>query len=148
MLNLLYVLDVNNNIPEENNLDNINDLNDISDINENIEVHNQENIIIENENQDEEKDIITSEIESNIDEELPYSKNDDIPIVGIDDLEKNENISDTKFKEGDKIYNKKYGNGTIEKILKCNDKYLFSIQFDKHGRKLLNPQLANIKVIE
>ena len=148
MLNLLDVLDVNNNIPEENNLDNINDLNDISDINENIEVHNQENIIIENENQDEEKDIITSEIESNIDEELPYSKNDDIPIVGIDDLEKNENISDTKFKEGDKIYNKKYGNGTIEKILKCNDKYLFSIQFDKHGRKLLNPQLANIKVIE
>ena len=51
------------------------------------------------------------------------------------------------FKEGDRIHNKKYGNGTIEKILKCNDKYLFSIQFDEHGRKLLNPQLANIEPI-
>ena len=65
----------------------------------------------------------------------------------IADLEENENTCDTKFKEGDRIHNKKYGNGTIEKILKCNDKYLFSIQFDEHGRKLLNPQLANIEPI-
>ncbi|UKI40797.1 MAG: hypothetical protein L6V95_11830 [Candidatus Melainabacteria bacterium] len=59
----------------------------------------------ENENKNE--DIITSEIENNITEQLPYSQNDDIPIVGVDDLEENENTCDTKFKEGDRIHNKK-----------------------------------------
>ena len=157
MLNLLDVLDVEENLPEEHDeiglddnevaddINNADETNEAVQINENIDAQNQEDTIFENENKNE--DIITSEIENNITEQLPYSQNDDIPIVGVDDLEENENTCDTKFKEGDRIHNKKYGNGTIEKILKCNDKYLFSIQFDEHGRKLLNPQLANIEPI-
>lgn len=169
MLNLLDVLEVNDNIPQENEINDLDTLSEISDINElndvnyeneNIEIEHQDDMIFENKEEEEEKeenvvvdddvdeDIILSEIENNTKEELPYSNNDDIPIVGIDNLDKNENINDTNFKEGDRIHNKKYGNGTIEKILKCNDKYLFSIQFDEHGRKLLNPQLANIESVK
>lgn len=170
MLNLLDVLDVEENLPEEHDeiglddnevADDINNADETSETvetNENIEIPNQNEAMFENEkvetenlNAEEspvsEEQIVTSEIETNDIEELPYSQNDDIPIVGVDDLEENENTCDTKFKEGDRIHNKKYGNGTIEKILKCNDKYLFSIQFDEHGRKLLNPQLANIEPI-
>lgn len=147
MLNLLDVLEVNDNIPEETT---ISDEEDIEQEEENFsdieikesEINQAEENIEENLDENIEESIV-----ENI-KELPYSKNDEIPIVGIDDLGKNESTSNTKFKEGDRIHNKKYGNGTIEKILKCNDKYLFSIQFEEHGRKLLNPQLANIESVE
>ncbi len=172
MLNLLDVLDVNENLPEENDQSNIADnvddaenndeISESGETNENIEVQNQSEAILENEevetetkdtdNEEEtaytqEEEVVSSEIENNDIENLPYSENDDIPIVETEDLDLVQH-NDTKFKEGDRIHNKKYGNGTIEKILKCNDKYLFSIQFDEHGRKLLNPQLANIEPVK
>ena len=108
-----------------------------------------ENVNIEEESKDSKEEKIEEIQESQkTQEELPYSQNDNIPIVNTDDLNEEDKKDYTKFREGDKIYSKKYGTGTIEKILSCNDKYLFSIQFEEQGRKLLNPQLAVVELVE
>ena len=49
-------------------------------------------------------------------EELPYSQNDNIPIVNTDDLNEEDKKHDTKFRGPDKIYSEKCAAETIEKI--------------------------------
>lgn len=51
----------------------------------------------------------------------------------------------TKFKEGNFVYHAKYGRGIIEKIITYGTKTLCSIEFDNVGRRLLDPNLADIK---
>lgn len=51
------------------------------------------------------------------------------------------------FNEGDTVKHEKYGLGVIKKIIGYGNKKLCSIQFDKVGRRLLDPQLAVIEKV-
>ena len=51
------------------------------------------------------------------------------------------------FAEGNIVYHEKYGKGIIEKVISYGSKTLCSIQFDNIGRRLLDPNLADLKQI-
>lgn len=54
---------------------------------------------------------------------------------------------DTHLNEGNFVYHAKYGKGIVEKIITYGNKTLCSIQFDNVGRRLLDPNLADIQLV-
>lgn len=56
-------------------------------------------------------------------------------------------VAKNTFKEGNFVYHAKYGKGIVEKIITYGNKTLCSIQFDNVGRRLLDPNLADIQLI-
>ena len=59
----------------------------------------------------------------------------------------NSGVDITKYKEGMKIYHKKFGEGVIQKIESEGDDYKLDIQFDKSGHKRLMAKFANLEII-
>ena len=53
----------------------------------------------------------------------------------------------SKYKEGQRIYHKKFGEGTINKIEEGGEDYKIDISFDKAGHKRLMAKFANLEVI-
>lgn len=52
-----------------------------------------------------------------------------------------------KVAEGNIVYHEKYGRGVVEQIITYGKKTLCSIQFDNIGRRLLDPNLADLKQV-
>lgn len=52
------------------------------------------------------------------------------------------------YKEGQRIYHKKFGEGTIQKIEEEGDDYKLDIQFDKSGHKRLMAKFAGLEILE
>lgn len=52
-----------------------------------------------------------------------------------------------KVAEGNIVYHQKYGRGVVEQIISYGRKTLCSIQFDNIGRRLLDPNLADLKQV-
>ena len=59
----------------------------------------------------------------------------------------NSGVDITKYKEGMRIYHKKFGEGIIQKIEAEGDDYKLDIQFDKSGDKRLMAKFANLEII-
>ena len=59
----------------------------------------------------------------------------------------NSGVDVTKYKEGMRIYHKKFGEGIIQKIEAEGDDYKLDIQFDKSGHKRLMAKFANLEII-
>ena len=59
----------------------------------------------------------------------------------------NSEIDITRYKEGMRIYHKKFGEGIIQKIEAEGDDYKLDIQFDKSGHKRLMAKFANLEII-
>ena len=59
----------------------------------------------------------------------------------------NEGTDITKYKEGQRIYHKKFGEGTINKIEEEGEDYKLDISFDKAGHKRLMAKFANLEII-
>ena len=53
----------------------------------------------------------------------------------------------TKYKEGQRIYHKRFGEGNISKIEPEGDDLKLDIQFDKVGHKRLMAKFANLEII-
>ncbi len=53
----------------------------------------------------------------------------------------------SKYKEGQRIYHKKFGEGTINKIEEEGEDYKLDISFDKAGHKRLMAKFANLEII-
>ena len=53
----------------------------------------------------------------------------------------------SKYKEGQRIYHKKFGEGTINKIEEEGEDYKIDISFDKAGHKRLMAKFANLEII-
>jgi len=51
------------------------------------------------------------------------------------------------FKEGDTVKHKKYGVGEVKKIIGYSERRLCSIQFVEVGRRLLDPKLAELELV-
>lgn len=62
-------------------------------------------------------------------------------------LNKKENIDLSKYEEGQRIYHKKFGEGTINKIEEEGDDYKLDISFDKVGNKRLMAKFANLEIL-
>ena len=60
----------------------------------------------------------------------------------------NNNADLSKFKEGQRIYHKRFGEGNISKIEPEGDDLKLDIQFDKAGHKRLMAKFANLEIIE
>ena len=71
------------------------------------------------------------------------------PVVPVYDTEDGENVADENigFKAGDKVSHPRYGNGTVEKIIKYGNKTLCSIDFENVGRRLLDPSISDFEKI-
>ena len=54
---------------------------------------------------------------------------------------------DTKFAQGTFVHHPKYGRGVVEKVINYGSKELCLIIFDNEGRKLLDPNLAELKQV-
>ena len=59
----------------------------------------------------------------------------------------NEGADISKYKEGQRIYHKKFGEGTINKIEEEGEDYKLDISFDKVGHKRLMAKFANLEII-
>lgn len=65
------------------------------------------------------------------------------PIVPIYPTKDEETVSQT-FEPGDRVSTPKYGEGTVEKMIKYGNKMLCSIEFPNIGRRLLDPAMSEI----
>ena len=60
----------------------------------------------------------------------------------------NKEVDITQFQEGQRVYHKKFGEGTIQKLEQEGDDYKVDIQFDKSGHKRLMAKFAGLEIIE
>ena len=61
---------------------------------------------------------------------------------------KEKQVDISKYKEGQRIYHKKFGEGTIDKIEEEGEDYKLDINFDKVGHKRLMAKFAELEIIE
>lgn len=59
----------------------------------------------------------------------------------------NSNIDISKYKEGTRIYHKKFGEGTINYVEEEGEDYKIDITFDKSGHKRLMAKFAGLEII-
>ena len=70
---------------------------------------------------------------------------ENIPVI-MPDSKENEDTE--AFEEGESVVHEKYGKGTILQIIEYSDKTLLQIDFEKVGKRLLDPRMANVKKAE
>ena len=51
------------------------------------------------------------------------------------------------YKQGDIVNHPRYGQGTVEKIIKYGNKTLCSIYFENVGRRLLDPSISEFEKV-
>lgn len=74
------------------------------------------------------------------------TENDSIPSVPIYQPEYTAKSKDGfNITEGNIVYHEKYGKGVVEELFNYGKRTLCSIQFDNVGRRLLDPNLAELK---
>ena len=62
--------------------------------------------------------------------------------------QKQETIDISQYKEGQRVYHKKFGEGTINKLESEGDDYKVDISFDKSGNKRLMAKFAGLQIID
>ena len=78
-------------------------------------------------------------------EEPEISEQQSIPIYKTELDENNSDNENVKIAEGNIVYHEKYGRGVVEELFNYGKRTLCSIQFDNVGRRLLDPNLAELK---
>lgn len=82
------------------------------------------------------------------DETYEEEESETPPVVPVYNTEENEeDIPDIGFKSGDRVSHPRYGEGTVEKIIKYGNKTLCSIDFENVGRRLLDPSVSDFEKI-
>jgi len=119
----------------------------------------QDEIIESGDSQLIEDDLLVDDNSANITENL--ENNNDLITGFSDDVETkveseqvlpvystvsdNDNESNVKIAEGNIVSHPKYGRGVVEELFNYGNRTLCSIQFDNVGRRLLDPNLAELK---
>ena len=128
---------------------------------ENLEEVNVDETVIENTDQNKATIIQNKEAEDNI---LETETETAIPLTTDESNQKENTIEikspeipvytsnvapdfDTKFAQGTYVHHPKYGRGVVEKVINYGSKELCLIIFDNEGRKLLDPNLAELKQV-
>ena len=69
-------------------------------------------------------------------------------LAKLNNKNKEQDVDLSKYKEGQRIYHKRFGEGNISKIEPEGDDLKLDIQFDKAGHKRLMAKFANLEIIE
>lgn len=70
------------------------------------------------------------------------------PIVPVYSADIESSVQSDDIEKGDIVVHPKYGKGVVEKMISYGAKTLCSINFDNVGRRLLDPNLAELKKVE
>ena len=139
----LEILDENE---QENSSDELSELDSLIDSASLAEDMQEETQIEPHEDENEDEDSLIAEV-NNSDDVLPPPQ-PDAPNIPIYTTEMDQNLrpdETIKVAEGNIVYHEKYGRGVVEQIITYGKKTLCSIQFDNVGRRLLDPNLADLK---
>ncbi len=77
---------------------------------------------------------------------MENSKNPTVPVYSAD-IPDEDRVSAVKFQQGDKVMHDEFGEGVVEKMIAYGDKELCSINFGSVGRRLLNPEITEMRKI-
>ena len=77
---------------------------------------------------------------------MENSKNPTVPVYSAD-IPDEDRVSAVKFQQGDKVIHDEFGEGVVEKMIAYGDKELCSINFGSVGRRLLNPEITEMRKI-
>ena len=69
-------------------------------------------------------------------------------LAKLNNKNKEQDVDLSKYKEGQRIYHKRFGEGNISKIEPEGDDLKLDIQFDKAGHKRLMAKFANLEIID
>jgi len=83
---------------------------------------------------------IDDETELNLDSLNEQTKKENLPIF----KEEKPKTTQRNFSTGDKVIHKSYGRGTVVNIIDSENTSFLQIEFEKSGKKLLDPKIANI----
>ena len=61
---------------------------------------------------------------------------------------KEDKVDINQYKEGQRVYHKKFGEGVINKLEAEGDDYKVDISFDKSGNKRLMAKFAGLQIID
>lgn len=96
---------------------------------------------------EEDNDSVSKPVPPPISESVVVRNANSVPIYETD-MPKSLNEEELPFKVGDRVFHPKHGNGTIEAFANYSNKILFChIDFDKVGRRILDPRLSGIEKI-
>ena len=70
------------------------------------------------------------------------------PIVPVYSADIEASAQSDDIEKGNIVIHPKYGKGVVEKMISYGAKTLCSINFDNVGRRLLDPNLAELKKVE
>ena len=80
--------------------------------------------------------------------EYSYNRTAESFLNSLKQKQADNTVDISKYKEGQKIYHKKFGQGIINKIEEEGDDYKIDIQFEKSGHKRLMAKFAGLEIIE
>ncbi|MCQ2789783.1 MAG: hypothetical protein MJ229_05325 [bacterium] len=75
------------------------------------------------------------------------AENASTPIVPVYPSEVEQTVQSDDVVQGDSVIHPKYGKGVVEKLISYGEKTLCSINFENVGRRLLDPNITEIKKI-
>lgn len=67
---------------------------------------------------------------------------------GLNKKQKNDSVDISEYKEGTRVYHKKFGEGTINYVEEEGEDYKVDISFDKVGHKRLMAKFAGLEIIK
>ena len=149
--NIEQEIDLVDNVPIMNDLSAISDEEDLSELSED----SIEGLDIPDENKladlTQDDELMPLDTENNQEESIlsdNFSEDNElsgVPIYQTELPDSSDNDSTVKIAEGNIVYHEKYGRGVVEQLINYGNKTLCSIQFDNVGRRLLDPNLADLK---
>lgn len=77
---------------------------------------------------------------------MKNSKNPTVPVYSAD-IPDEDRVNRVKFQQGDRVLHEEFGEGVVEKMIAYGDKELCSINFGSVGRRLLNPEITEMRKI-
>lgn len=72
------------------------------------------------------------------------------PIVPVypSDIPEEDKVNSDAIQQGDKVVHEEFGEGVVEKMINYGDKLLCSVNFTSVGRRLLNPEISEMKKVQ
>jgi len=63
------------------------------------------------------------------------------------EIPEEDKVNSDSIQQGDRIFHQEFGEGVVEKLINYGDKILCSVNFPSVGRRLLNPEISEMKKI-
>ncbi len=119
------------------------------DLNNFVDLEDEEEQVYEEEQQEEAESVELSEDYNEEEIKMPGPPTTELPVYRTPDpiSERTSPDNEIFFKEGDTVRHKKYGVGEVKKIIGYSERRLCSIQFVEVGRRLLDPKLAELELV-